>query len=177
MASLGGQGQATDPPQPAQKRSPARPQLPQSNSTASRLLTTSNAAAGVKRKSEEPETVSRPKTAKMEETGNKKAVSGPTSVSRFQLSAKSGTLQKSSTVPNRPLKSSGVASSTQQANSRPTSAGSISANGPAPQRRGFAYVMEKAKAAQDAARVTTSYGIKHKPVEKRTERDRQRLEQ
>lgn len=49
------------------------------------------------------------------------------------------------------------------------------ANGPPPQKRGFASIMEKAKAAQEAAKASGPSGIKHKPVEKMTKRERLRM--
>ena len=126
-----------------------------------------NVVAGVKRRSEEPESEPSTKNARF---GQQAA---PTS-NRFQLSGRPGVQQSS-----RPSLSAGLVSSSQTSLSRPGSKASaatgLNASGPAPkpqQKRGFASIMERAKAAQEAAESAGPSGIKHKAAEKVSKRDR-----
>ncbi|KAK3722169.1 hypothetical protein LTR37_002602 [Vermiconidia calcicola] len=170
---------ASRPSQPGQQ--PRQPNEP----TNGARLTPNNAVAGVKRRSEEPETSSRPKIAKTGQDGvadRPKAV--PTS-NRFQLSSKAGAPPKpagaparaSNSIPSKFGGSSGIqrpaAKATPTASATPTPPST--ANGAPSGKRGFASIMEKAKAAQEAAKAAGPALIKHKPVEKMTKRERLRM--
>ena len=136
----------------------------------------------MKRKSEDPESNPRPKTARTEqdEVSSRPAAAAPSS--RFQLTTKSGTSQKPPRILQSPAAKPNISSNlpkTVQSSIAKPSAGTTptppsTANGAPPQKRGFASIMEKAKAAQEAAKEGSS-GIKHKPVEKLTKRERLRM--
>ena len=161
----------------------ARPSPPvrQSTGDANRFkLTANNAAAGVKRRSEEPEAAPRQKLAKVEQSGQAtRPVAAPGS--RFQLTSKTAPARTSS--PAKPTALSAGPSSTgrprppnspnggQTASTTPQSTTDTSAR----PKKGFASILEKAKAAQAAASTANVGGIKHKPVEKLTRKERQRL--
>ena len=147
-------------------------------------LTPSNAAAGVKRRSEEPEAGPRAKQVKIEQNG---IPSRPVAVpsGRFQLTAKSSPARTLSPAGQR---STNTASSStnparavpkqppkQGATGTPTPPGT--SDGSAKPKKGFASILEKAKAAQAAATASSSGGIKHKPVEKLTRKERLRLQE
>lgn len=143
-------------------------------------LTPNNAVAGVKRKSEEPEATSKPKLVKTEANGVSARPTAQAPTSRFQLSTKSGAQPKPSSLPNRPSPNPTRPSDSQ---SRPAlkSNGSVTptppstATGPPPAKRGYASIMERAKAAQEAAKAAGPSTIKHKAVEKLTRKERLRL--
>ncbi|EMC93214.1 hypothetical protein BAUCODRAFT_232937 [Baudoinia panamericana UAMH 10762] len=141
-------------------------------------LTPHNAAAGVKRRSEEPEPTPRAKLVKTEQVGAQKPPTAPSN--RFQLSSKPG-LNRTSSMTERP-RGNGVAPSLSpakpvarslNATSTPTPPGT--ADGSVKPKKGFASILEKAKAAQAAAQVTGSGGIKHKAVERLSRKERLRL--
>nr|POF12753.1 hypothetical protein CFP56_09905 [Quercus suber] len=164
---------------PAQiSSSPSRPVAKPTPAAGDRFkLTPNNAAAGVKRKSEESENAQKSKIVKTESTGTpSRQVIAPSS--RFQLSTKTkhppvvahrlatpsaNSAKLPKTVPNK---------SPKHAPAAPTHP---AGNGTAPKPKGFLSMLEQAKAAQEAAKAANAGGIKHKPVEKLTKRERLRL--
>ena len=185
LSSIGGQPQAPQRPSTNAQR-PDQPRQdngkPNNLSNGTKLVP-NNGAAGVKRKSEEPEPGPKPKAAKTEQNGlvSRPVAQPPTS--RFQLSAKPGTTPKPSEVRQRLISRPDTPSNPQKSVPKPVPKPTVgttptppsTANGAPPARRGFASIMEKAKAAQEAAKAAGPSGIKHKPVEKMTKRERLRL--
>lgn len=144
-------------------------------------LTPNNAVAGVKRRSAEPETSPRSKILKTEQNG---IPSRPLAVpgSRFTLSEKVITASRPAvpTSQHKPI----TASSSTNGLSRPapksgtaSTTASTTTNGPAPPKRqgGFAAILQRAKAAEEAAKASSVGAIKHKVTEKLTKRERIRL--
>lgn len=137
-------------------------------------------AAGVKRKSEELESDPRVIVAKTERDGAPRHGAAPAPQNRFQLSVKAGVSEKPSQVPHRPSPNPAAFSSSQKAVPKPIpkSAAGTDTSTPsptAPRKRGFASIMEKAKAAQEAAKAVGPSGIKHKAVEKMNKRERRKM--
>lgn len=135
----------------------------------------------MKRRSEEPGDTPKTKNVKTDQPGAS-ARPGPPA-NRFQLSAKGSAGQKAANVPNRPLPKPTTPSSPQKPSVKTTSkpqtssspAPTANANGASAPKRGFASIMAKAQAAQEAANAAGSSAIKHKPVEKLTRRERLRM--
>ncbi|KAK5127117.1 hypothetical protein LTR85_008477 [Meristemomyces frigidus] len=147
-------------------------------------LTPNNAAAGVKRKSQEPETVVRPKIIKTEQNGlPSRPAAAP--ASRFQLSAKPSAAGRPTAAVQRPAIATASTSNPQRPLSklppRPAAAGTLTppgtADGSAKPKKGFAAMLEKAKAAEAAAKTSGIGGIKHKAVEKLSRRERERMKE
>jgi len=151
-------------------------------------LTPNNAAAGQKRKSEEPESASRTKSIKAEQQNgipSRPAAIASAPASRFQLSVKTTAAGKSSPVSQRLVNVGTTSINPQKAVPKhvPKSAGipntstlSRPADGPTTSKKGYASVLEKAKAAQEAAKASNSVGgITHKAAEKLTKKDKLRL--
>lgn len=144
-------------------------------------LVPNNSAAGVKRRSEEPSGTPQTKSVKIEQPTSTVRPAAPTS--RFQLTAKGTAGQKAAAVPDRPSPKPTASSSPQKVPSKPvprlnsshSPAPTTNANGAPPAKRGFASIMAKAQAAQEAAKAAGPSGIKHKPVEKLSRRERARL--
>lgn len=141
-------------------------------------LATSNTVAGVKRKSEEPQSDPRAKTARLESNNGSSGRPTAAPQGRFQLSGKAGAPSKSNGVPHRPASSPTKPAASQSLTAKPaSSADPKPSSSTVPAKRGFASIMQKAKAAQDAAKATGPSGIKHKAVEKLTKRERRKLEE
>lgn len=135
-------------------------------------LTPNNAAAGQKRRSEEPESQPRQKIVKV---GPQNPSSGkPAPSSRFQLSStKPSAATRPASSPQRPTDKRTPSSLTVAQASN--GASNTSSNATAA-KRGFASILEKAKAAQDAAKASNSgAGIVHKPAERLSKKDRLRM--
>ncbi|KAF2481142.1 hypothetical protein BDY17DRAFT_325858 [Neohortaea acidophila] len=180
LSSIGGPTQQTaKPPNASQPRPASQPPASLVNG---KVQTANNAAAGIKRKVDS--TASQPayKTAKVEGTGGTNTPGAQPSASRFQLSGKSAVPQS-----NGGLAKPSVVSATRQVNPKgvaprqiPTSATSQAPPGGSnqiPQKRGYASVLEKAKAAQMAAQSAGAATIKHRPAEKLTKRQRRQREE
>ncbi|KAK3704421.1 hypothetical protein LTR37_013844 [Vermiconidia calcicola] len=172
-----GSSSAPRPSQPGQQ--PRQPNEP----TNGARLTPNNAVAGVKRRSEEPETSSRPKIAKTGQIGLADRPKAVPLSNRFQLSSNTGASPRPAVAPARASNSTpsrpGVSGSIQRPAAKPTASATptppSTANGAPSGKRGFASIMEKAKAAQEAAKAAGPALIKHKPVEKMTKRERLRM--
>lgn len=135
------------------------------------------ASAGVKRKSEELEVDGSSKVARLEESKPHKDAAAAVTSSRFQLSTKPVGAQQLSRGSVRSTSNHVLPSDLKRAAPKPAvpPSGAVpKANGPAPVKRSFASIMEKAKAAEEAARAAGSSTIKHKAAEKLTKRDRRR---
>ena len=148
-------------------------------------LIANNTAAGVKRKSEEPENMSGSKTAKVEQNCVSARPTGSGPSKRFQLSARGESQQKVPTMPHGPspkqmerlnLQKTAAKPVPQSASSSPPKP-TPAANRPVPAKRGFAAIMEKGKSAMEAAKVTAPSGITHKPAEKMTKKERLRMQE
>ena len=185
LSSIGGQPQA---PQQSSSNAQKPNQSNQNeqrrhNVTNGATLTPSSTVVGTKRKSAEPESNPRSKITKTESDEASTRPAAPATSGRFQLSTKSGASQKSIGVPERPLTKPTVPANPQtplprpvpKQTSEPTKAAPPAVNGAIPQKRGFASIMEKAKAAQEAAKATGASSIKHKTAQKLTKRERRRL--
>lgn len=153
-----------------------------SNGAADRFkLTPSNAVAGVKRKSQEPEPVARPKIIKTEQNGLPGRPAAP--ASRFQLSAKPSPAGRPAPATQRPTIASASNTTPQRAlpkqPPKPTAAGTLTppgtADGSPKPKIGFAAMLAKAKAAEAAAKTAGVGGIKHKAVERLSRRERERM--
>lgn len=145
---------------------------------------TNNVAAGVKRKPEDQPVVERAKVIKTEvkvpvrPTGQtnppseaKQAACTAGSSTGYRGTARSaGATNPSMPAPKPVPKRAETALSSAAATTTPT-------NGATKPKRGFASLMEKAKAAQEATKAAGSSTIKHKPVEKLTKRDRRRMQE
>ncbi|EME50005.1 hypothetical protein DOTSEDRAFT_41172 [Dothistroma septosporum NZE10] len=144
---------------------------------------TGNVVAGVKRKPEEQATAPNAKMVKVEvkvPVGSVTQINGQPSAPKPAPSTYSsaapyrGTARPAagaSNSPNpvtKPAPRLGTATST---SARPA------AHGTSKPKKGFAAILERAKAAQEAAKAAGSSTIKHKPVEKLTKRDRMRQEE
>ncbi|KAK4540775.1 hypothetical protein LTR36_008852 [Oleoguttula mirabilis] len=144
-------------------------------------LTPTNAVAGVKRKSQEPESAPRPKIIKTEQQGlpTRPAVPG----SRFQLSAKPSAVGRPVSAAQRPAIATASNATSHRAlpkqTLKPVGSGALTppgtADGSAKPKKGFAAMLEKAKAAEAAAKTAGGGGIKHKAVEKLSRRERERI--
>ncbi|KAK3114980.1 hypothetical protein LTR53_006159 [Teratosphaeriaceae sp. CCFEE 6253] len=181
LSSLGDKGQA---PVPVTRITPQTTQPdPRPSTPVDRFkLTPNNAAAGVKRRSDDLDDVPKPKNIKTEQNAIPARPSAPSN--RFQLTAK----------PTAPRASSSAPTKTMTATSRPVNQ-LRTAPGPGPltkpgaseiaarpstaegatKKKSFLSILEKAKAAQVAAAATSAGGIKHKPVERLTKKERIRL--
>ncbi|KAK5117532.1 hypothetical protein LTR62_004954 [Meristemomyces frigidus] len=130
-------------------------------------LTPNNAVAGVKRRAEDSAGPLTAKTIKTEQkTGPNQSV---TSGSRFQLTAKNGAI--------RPVPTAGHSSERQGKTAAQTGIIGMSTppsttNATAKPKKSFAAILERAKAAEAAAKASGGGGIKHKPVEKLTRKQR-----
>jgi len=185
LSSLGDKPQARKPSssssnvqRPATSAQPAR----KPNGVSDRFkLTPNNAVAGVKRRSEEPDSAPKPKIVKIEQNGlPSRPSAAPTG--RFQLSSKSSPAAKPSAVPQRPTTTSAASANPQRTMPKqppkPVTAGTSTtqpANGSAGGKKGFAAMLERAKAADALAKAAGPGGIKHKAVEKLTRKERERL--
>nr|POF26331.1 hypothetical protein CFP56_22480 [Quercus suber] len=164
--------------------SPSRPVAKPNPPTSDRFkLTPSNSAAGVKRKSEEPELVQKTKTIKTDLGGTPNRHGGVSS-SRFQLSTKAKSTSTGAQRPNTAAVAAAATSSSvnpqrslpkQPPKPGPATQLPPAGNGTAPKPKGFLSLLEQAKAAQEAAKAANAGGIKHKPVEKLTKRERARM--
>lgn len=144
-----------------------------------RPVANNNVVAGVKRKPEEQTLAPPAKTARVDvkvpirPTGqsgasSKASLSSPCNNGPYRGTARPGQatdLLKSKVVPGKSLPGA------------PTPASATSASYAPKPKRGFASIMEKAKAAQEAVKAAGSSTIKHKPVEKLTKKDRLKLEE
>ncbi|KAK4635434.1 hypothetical protein CLAFUW4_00785 [Fulvia fulva] len=144
---------------------------------------TSNAVAGVKRKPEEQATGPNAKVVRTEvkvpvrsvtqsngqPSAPKPAPSTNGAAAPYRGTARpaAGALNTQKSVP-KPVPRPGTATG--------TSAPPVG-NGAIKPKKGFAAILERAKAAQEAAKAAGSSTIKHKPVEKLTKRDRMRQEE
>lgn len=185
LSSIGSKPEAPVQQSPNHVKPPSTQPDRKPNGLADRFkLTPSNGAAGVKRRSEEPETVPKAKFIKTEPSGasNRPAAAS----SRFQLSAKPNGSAKTLTASQRPGNAAVASHSPQRAvpkhapkpnlTNTPTPPGS--SDGASKPKRGFASILEKAKAAQAVSAAAGMGGYKHKPVEKLTKRERlKRLEE
>lgn len=182
LSSLGDKPQAPKPSSSAvPKASTSTPPNGIPNGGTDRFkLTANNAAAGVKRRSEEVDSAPKHKIIKTEQNGLPTRPAAPSS--RFQLSTKPNSAGKPSPAPQRPG-AMATSSSPQKAvirqAPRPTATGMPTppgtAAGSAMPKKGFAAMLEKAKAAEAAAKAANTGGIKHKAVEKLSKRDRERM--
>ncbi|KAH9825690.1 SPT2 chromatin protein [Teratosphaeria destructans] len=166
LSSVGKPAQPQSPAVSSPKSATSRPQAPGDRFK----LTANNAAAGAKRRSEEPASGSVAKAAKTEQNG---VPSRPTAApsGRFQLS-KPG---QPSSRPNTPGNES---ANLQRPATRPSSRPAISAPGTPTevvQKKGFAAILERAKAQQAAKKDAMVGVIKHKPVEKLSRKEREKL--
>lgn len=141
---------------------------------------TGNAVAGVKRKPEEEATAPNAKVVKTEIKVPVRSVAQ----SNGQPSApKSVPSTNSPAAPYRgTARPAAGASNPQKPVPKPvprtgTTSAPPAANGAPKPKKGFAAILERAKAAQEAAKAAGSSTIKHKPVEKLTKRDRIRQEE
>ncbi|KAK3675610.1 hypothetical protein LTR78_004694 [Recurvomyces mirabilis] len=174
LSTLGDKSQAAQ--SPASSRSTTTQTLTKADGAADRFkLTPNNAVAGVKRRSEDPDTQQpTAKTIKTEQgstSGRPIASSG-----RFQLSTKNTTAKAANTATSASATS--ARPSVQQplkngVGSTPTPPGT--ADGPTKSKKGFASILERAKVAEAASKATSGGGIKHKPVEKLTRKERVKL--
>ena len=137
-----------------------------------------NSVAGVKRKSEELELDPRVKAAGSERTNSLHRSVAPSG--RFQLSNnasnKSSATSRTNPHPDKPRANSGFDLSLKGPSGQTTSPASTQANR-APAKRGFASILERAKAAQEAAKAAGPSTIRHKPAAKMSRRERLRMEE
>ncbi|WPG97388.1 Hypothetical protein R9X50_00016300 [Acrodontium crateriforme] len=143
----------------------------------------SNAAAGMKRKSEEP--VSQPIAKTVKTEGNGGLQKTPSAASgRYQLSATPKSASKAAPSTQRPTNSSNASSSLNRpllktsgrpAGTTPTTHPQAPPNGvikPTARKVGFASILEKAKLAQEAQKQAAAV---KKPAEKLTRKERERM--
>ncbi|RMY88453.1 hypothetical protein D0862_10442 [Hortaea werneckii] len=144
-------------------------------------LTPNNAAAGVKRRSEEPEAAQKQKQVRTEQNGRSDRPGPAAPTNRFQLSAKSAAAQKPSTVVQRSPATNASSTNPQKAAQKqpPKPAASTPAASAASSSKpkGFAAMLAKAAEAQAAAKSQATGGIQHKPAEKLSRRERERLQE
>ncbi|KAK3647297.1 hypothetical protein LTR56_008128 [Elasticomyces elasticus] len=175
LSSLGDKAQA-----PASRKGPTpiNTAQPRSNGVSDRFkLTPTNAVAGVKRRSTEPEVAPKAKSIKTEQNGlPSRPAAAPSN--RFQLTNPTLSRPTSSTTPRpsstsqnpaRPIARLTARPGASQPPTPPNTADGI------PKKKGFASILEKAKAAQAAAASSHTGGIKHKAVEKLTKKERMRM--
>lgn len=145
-------------------------------------LTPNNAAAGVKRRSEEPEASQKQKQLKVEQNAAPNRPAAPTN--RFQLSGKPPVApQRSSSSPavQRSATANATITNSQKATAKPPpttgAAGPSTASSAAgaAKPKGFAAMLAKAKEAQEAAKAQGGGGIQHKAAEKLSRREREKL--
>ncbi|RMY70320.1 hypothetical protein D0863_05866 [Hortaea werneckii] len=187
LSSIGDKPQApASAPKPNANSTPANAppgQTPNGASSSDRFkLTPNNAAAGVKRRSEEPEAAQKQKQVRTEQNGrpNRPAPTAP--ANRFQLSAKSATAQKPSSpaVQRSPAINASSTNAQKAAQKQlpkpaaPTPAASAASSS---KPKGFAAMLAKAAEAQAAAKSQATGGIQHKPAEKLSRRERERLQE
>ncbi|KAL9534802.1 hypothetical protein SMMN14_01014 [Sphaerulina musiva] len=193
LGSIGGPKQNQAPAQNASagasasaSRAVQKPDATTSTPSISRPNANSHVAAGTKRKPEEQITAPPAKAMRVD-------VKTPVPPSGLSRVAQRGTLVSPSThTPPRGTTKPGPAKDNPKANEslksrtvlqRPapstpaTTAATTPGGSVAKPKRGFASIMEKAKAAQEAAKAAGSSTIKHKPVEKLTKKERLKLEE
>ena len=153
--------------------------VPNTANGTTRPVANNNVAAGVKRKPEEQITAPPAKTVRVDvkvpvrpsglnSAPSKAPLASPSTNAPYRGTARPGQASdtlKAKVIPGRPIPSA----------SAPAAA--TSASSAAKPKRGFASIMEKAKAAQEAAKAAGSSSIKHKPVAKLTKKDRLKLEE
>ncbi|KAK4560863.1 hypothetical protein LTR86_005443 [Recurvomyces mirabilis] len=173
LSTLGDKSQA--PPISVTSRPATTHSLSKANGASDRFtLTPNNAVAGVKRRSEDPEsTQPKAKTIKIENSTSGRPIA---SSGRFQLSTKNATAKAANTATSASASSARLPAKPPLKNGfggTPTPPGT--ADGPAKSKKGFASILERAKAAEVVAKATAGGGIKHKPVEKLTRKERVKL--
>lgn len=183
LSSIGGQPQAQQSSSNVQKQPQTSQQSKNPNGLANGTrLVANNTAAGVKRRSEEPESISGPKTIKVEQNGVSDRPAGAAPSKRFQLSARGESQQKLPSAPQGPSTKQMERLNIQKPATKPVakaatpntpkSAPAVSSSVPA--KRGFAAAMERGKNALEAAKATAPTGITHKPAEKMSKKERLR---
>lgn len=151
-------------------------------------MTPNNIAAGSKRKSEEP--VSSPQAKSMKITPS----SGPgrSAAQLPQTAAPSRSLPNVATAPYRGTARSAAPNSAIKPVSKPvsksslgtavppiaplTQAGATTSTAVPSKKRGFAALLEKAKVSQEASKVAVNNGIKHKPMDRVSRKEREKLQ-
>ncbi|USW48099.1 Putative chromatin SPT2 [Septoria linicola] len=180
LGSIGGPKQNQAPVQKTtgQPRAPQGDGPPTTTSSSVSRPTTNNVAAGVKRKPDEQITAPPAKIVRTE-------VKVPVRPSISSVSAKPAIASPGTNAPyrgtSRPV-SAGISTKPSLSSAKPASNAAAAApipavaSGSAPKpKRGFASLMEKAKAAQEAVKAAGASTIKHKPVEKLTKKERMKL--
>ena len=184
LSSIGGKSQAPQPSSGTGKSTPSAQNAVKSLSSAEVAKpSSSHVPAGLKRKREEDDIVVNSKASKINSEQKLKpgSVAGrpayTLTTARLNVNVPAtsyqGTAKQSGSLPS--VKGTPQTSQPFKANDpgKPPAAGDKSGQ-PAP-KRGFASIMEKAKAAQQLAKTSGSTGIKHKPVLKLSKRDRLRM--
>jgi len=183
LSSISGQQQAS-PLRPSTNS--ARPaQGPPKSADRFRLSNSSqpvagNAVAGVKRKSEDPEPSPRNKSAKVDAATYRTSQNGASNrpVSAGAAAAYRGTARAEARPP--PTVKPALKPQSAMVSAKPTTLPRASAAPVASSSkpRGFAALLEKAKASQEASKVAVASGIKHKPkpVERISRREREKMQ-
>ncbi|KAK5132772.1 hypothetical protein LTR08_008657 [Meristemomyces frigidus] len=167
----------------SQRPPPAQPDRKPSGAADRFKLTPSNAVAGVKRRSAEPQSAPKPKIIKTEPGGLPSRPAAP--ASRFQLSSKSGVPGKPSSIAQRPaiatssstIPPKGAPRAPQKQGGPSTTTPPGTADGSVKPKKGFAAMLERAKAAEAAAKTAGPGGITHKAVVKLSRRERERMKE
>ncbi|KAF2172961.1 hypothetical protein M409DRAFT_16912 [Zasmidium cellare ATCC 36951] len=180
LSSISGQPQA---PQPR----PTTTSKPSGASAGAQALSngarpqTSNAAAGVKRKPEDQAAAPKSKVVKTEVSVPVRPP-GQSSTAKAAPPAPAGEYRGTARGPGATTSSARpIAKPVPKLSTATTATASASTTqspavpNAAPKKRGFASLMEKAKAAQEAAKAVGSSTIKHKPVERLSKRERAKL--
>ncbi|KAK1072078.1 hypothetical protein LTR12_001463 [Friedmanniomyces endolithicus] len=182
LSSLGDKGQA---PVPSPRNGPTTTTAtqPRPNDAVDRFkLTASNVVAGVKRRSAEPEATVKQKIIKTEHNSIPSRLAAPSN--RFQLTAKPAASRTAPAAGQRPATASEPSTKPVWHSPKQPARAVGASNFPTPpstgdgapaKKKGFASILERAKAAQAAAAASSAGGIKHKAVEKLTQKERLRI--
>lgn len=145
-------------------------------------LNPNNMVAGAKRKLDDQSGSSQPKTVRTEvkvpmrpslQSGVKSGENPSPSATESSTAYRGTARPSGSPQLKRPVPKLAAARPVPAVTSSPVPA----ADSTSKPKRGFAAIMEKAKAAEEAAKAAGSSMIKHRPVEKMSKRDRERAQQ